>query len=136
MHPAIREIMVRDNQRELDRNVRNAYLLHGSREVAAPPVESVVLRLSCVQDDDALDRLAQLESRPAPKGQHVVAEVRGVIVAALPLGPGSALADPFRRTTHLVPLLELRASQLTTNRARWRSQAVWRTVRVAARRGG
>jgi hypothetical protein len=91
-----------------------------------------VLRLCSVHDDDALARLAQLEGRPEPQGRHVVAEVRGFVVAALPLGPGSVIADPFRPTAHLIPLLELRAKQLTSDRARPRSLAVWRSVRSRA----
>jgi len=34
------------------------------------------------------------------------------VVAALPLGGGEPLSDPFRPTAHLLPLLRLRASQL------------------------
>jgi hypothetical protein len=41
-----------------------------------------------------------------------VAEVSGEVVAALPLDGSRALADPFRRTKHLVAMLELRAQQL------------------------
>ena len=65
-----------------------------------------------MHDDAALDRLAELEGQPAPKGRFVVAEVSGTVVAALPLGCGNALSDPFRATAHLIPLLELRAKQL------------------------
>lgn len=139
MHPTFREMLLRDNQRNLQLNVRNAYLRRERRPVSAPPAESVMLRLSSVDDDDALDELAQLESRPSPNGQHVVAEIGGAIVAALPLGPGSPLADPFRPTAHLMPLLELRAKQLTDDRPRRRSLAVWRTgggsATTAKRRG-
>jgi hypothetical protein len=38
--------------------------------------------------------------------------VDGRLVAALPLAGGHMLADPFVRTAHLLPLLELRAAQL------------------------
>ncbi len=129
MHPAFREAMLRDNQRDLERKLRYAYLREEQQPAAAPPAEPVMLRLSRVQDDDVLARLAELEGRPASKGQHVVAEVGGEVVAALPLGPGSALADPFRPTAHLMPLLELRAKQLADDRPRRRPQAIWRAVR-------
>jgi hypothetical protein len=133
MHPTIRERMLRDNQRDLERKLRDAYLLREHERAAPPPTEPVLLRLSGVQDDEALARLAELEGRRAPVGQHVVAEVGGVVVAALPLGPGSALADPFRRTAHLMPLLELRAKQLADDRPRRRPLTVWRAVRGMSR---
>jgi hypothetical protein len=132
MHPAFREELLRDNKRNLDRNVRNAYRWRERQPVAGPPAEPVLLRLCSVQDDAALARLAGLEGRPEPKGRHVLAEVGGVVVAALPLGPGSVIADPFRPTAHLIPLLELRAKQLTGDRALPRSLAVWRLVRSRA----
>ena len=132
MHPAFREMMLRENQRNLDRQLRNAYLRRERQPAAARPAEPVMLRLSGVHDDDALDRLAELEGRRAPQGQHVVAEVGGVIVAALPLGPGPALADPFRPTAQLIPLLELRAKQLTDAGTRRRSLLLWRVVRSRA----
>jgi hypothetical protein len=133
MHPSFREMMLRDNQRNLDQRLRNAYLLRERQPAVGPPAEPVMLRLSCVRDDEMLDRLAVLEDRPKPKGQHVVAEVGGVVVAALPLGPGSALADPFRPTAHLIPLLELRAKQLGDDRLRRHSRAVLRAVRAWSR---
>ncbi len=129
MHPAFREMMLRDNERELVRNVHDAYLRHERRPAAATPDESVILRLSRVRDGEALDRLAALEGRPASKGTHVVAEVSGVVVAALPLDSRRALADPFRPTAHLIPLLELRAKQLAEDRPRRRPRTVWQTVR-------
>ena len=125
--------MLHEHKRNLDQKLRNAYLLREREPAAAPPAEPVMLRLSCVHDDDVLARLAVLEGRRAPKGQHVVAEVRGVVVAALPLGPGSALADPFRPTAHLIPLLELRAKQLGDDRRRRRSLPVRRLVRAWSR---
>ena len=125
--------MLRDNQRDLERKLRHAYLLREHEPAAPPSAEPVLLRLSSVRDDEALTRLAALEGRPAPKGQHVVAEVGGVVVAALPLGAGPAIADPFRRTAQLMPLLELRAKQLADDRPRRRSRAVLRAVRGLSR---
>ena len=74
---------------------------------------AIALRLCRVGDDDALARLAALEERAVPRGQFVVAEVDGRIVAALPLDGGAPLRDPFVRTAHLLRLLELRAAQIT-----------------------
>jgi hypothetical protein len=80
--------------------------------------EDVELRLCKSADDDALERLAALSERPLPAGRLVVALVRGELVAALPLAGGQALADPFRRTRHLVRLLEVRAAQLRAREPR------------------
>lgn len=63
--------------------------------------------------DTALLRLGQLEGRDVPRGPFVAAEVDGEVVAAVPLDPREpALADPFRHTSQLVRLLQLRARQL------------------------
>jgi hypothetical protein len=77
----------------------------------ATPYE-LELRLCRVSDDKALADLAALAGQPLPFGRLVVAAVDGQIVAAVPLGAGRPLADPFWRTEELVKLLELRAAQL------------------------
>jgi hypothetical protein len=75
--------------------------------------EAVALRLCTVHDDPGLERLAALEGHDTPKGRFLLAEVDGQIVAAQPLAGGPPLTDPFRATAHLLPLLQLRAKQLT-----------------------
>jgi hypothetical protein len=72
----------------------------------------VTVRFATPDDARELRRLAQLDSGPVPDGEALVAEVDGQLLAALPLGSGRALADPFRPTAGLVRLLELRESQL------------------------
>jgi hypothetical protein len=72
----------------------------------------IELRLCRADDDPALERLGALAERPVPDGRLVLAFVDGGLVAALPLAGGASISDPFVRTTHLKPLLELRASQL------------------------
>jgi hypothetical protein len=84
----------------------------GPRQAALPGPASVTMRLASPEDARALDRLAQLDSGALPAGPALVAEVDGELVAALPLGSGRPLADPFRPTAELVGLLELRAAQL------------------------
>ena len=125
--------MLRDNRREVDRALRTAHLLREADPVRAARAEPVVLRLSRVQDDMALDTLGKLEGRPVSAGPHVVAEIGREVVAALPLGRGAPLADPFRRTAHLLPLLELRARQLTGDRSRRRTRVLSAAVRVFGR---
>jgi hypothetical protein len=76
----------------------------------------VALRLSTVRDDAGLRALAALEGRTLPKGDFVVAEVDGTLVAAHPLAGGETLADPFRVSSNLLPLLRVRAEQLAETR--------------------
>ena len=125
MHPFFSETMIRVHERELDRHGRTAHTLRVARQKAAGQEPSVTIRLARPQDGEALERLAQLEGRPRAEATYVVAEVAGSVVAALPLAGGEPLADPFRRTAHLVPLLELRAKQLTSPPP-WRKKPVAR----------
>jgi hypothetical protein len=111
MHPFFSETMARSRERELDRAVRNVFRTY-EPTTAPPPKEPVLLRLTTVGDTEAIERLAALESVPVPDSRCVVAEIGGTIVAALPLRGGKVMADPFRPTAHLIPLLELRATQL------------------------
>jgi len=110
--------LIRERERELARDLERAALRREAKRRPAPS-EPVVLRLCTVNDDDCLDQLATLNGVRAPIGRYVVAEVDGVVVAALPLAGGPPLTDPFRRTAHLVPLLELRARQLDGHRSRF-----------------
>ena len=128
MHPTMGEMMLRANRRNLDRTLRKALLRQEPISPAAT-AETVVLRLSTVWDDDSLARLAELEGRTTPAGPHVVAEVGGAVVAALPLGRGPTLGDPFRPTAHLLPLLQLRAKQLraVTKRTRQEGESMYET---------
>lgn len=73
---------------------------------------SLTLRYAVAADAEALDRLAQLDSRRAPRGLVLVAEVGGELWAAISLDDHHAVADPFRPTGELVALLVERARQL------------------------
>jgi hypothetical protein len=109
IHPEFEKILAADHVEQLRRDAR---VVHGSKK--RPPVDTqdVELRLCRIADDPHLERLAELEGRPVPVGRLVVAVIRGRIVAALPLAGRHGLRDPFTRTEHLMPLLELRAAQL------------------------
>ena len=76
---------------------------------------SLTLRHAVPADAAELDRIAQLDSRRAPRGIVLVAEVGGELWAAISLDDMHAVADPFRPTGELVALLVARARQL--NRA-------------------
>jgi hypothetical protein len=72
----------------------------------------VTLRLASDADLAALDRLAQLDSRPLPQGPHLLAERDGRAEAAISLATGELVADPFRRTAELCQLLRCHAGEL------------------------
>jgi hypothetical protein len=107
IHPEFMKILAADH---LDELRRDALVVRAHRPAA--DTGDVELRLCRVADDLQLERLAELAERPLPEGRLVVAATRGEIVAALPLAGGPALRDPFAKTAHLMPLLELRAAQL------------------------
>lgn len=108
-HPEFMKILAADH---LDQLRRDARVVRGLPRRRAVDTYDVELRLCRVADDAYLDRLAELAERPLPHGRLVLAVTRGQIVAALPLTGGPALRDPFAKTAHLMPLLELRAAQL------------------------
>jgi hypothetical protein len=72
----------------------------------------VMIRRLEGDDQAAVARLAQLDSRPVPEGALLGAEVEGRLLAATSLATGESIADPFSRTGELRALLELRAAQL------------------------
>jgi hypothetical protein len=73
---------------------------------------SISLRLAGPADGPALARLATLDSARALRGPVLVAETGGDLRAALSLGDGRAVADPFAPTADLVDLLRTRAALL------------------------
>lgn len=112
MSPQLRIDLMQSQQHDLERNARHAQLVADTATETPIVGEDVALRLCTVADDPALERLAELEGRLVPSGRHLVALVDGQLVASLPLVGGAPLADPFRPTAHLMPLLRLRAAQL------------------------
>jgi hypothetical protein len=73
---------------------------------------NVLIRAARGSDGSALVRLAALDSAHAPSGDVLVAESDGDLIAALDLDTGAAIADPFRHTSDVVELLQLRAARL------------------------
>jgi hypothetical protein len=111
MHPDIMRLMADERLETLKRAAHRPQPRLTRRE---PPIDlsEIDLRLCRASDDAELERLAALSEQPLAAGRFVVALVDGRIAAALPLGPGALLADPFMPTAHLQRLLELRAAQL------------------------
>jgi hypothetical protein len=65
----------------------------------------ITIRRSSERDGAVLATLAALDSQTSPQGDALLAIVDGEAWAALPLGGGPALADPFRPSGQLVDLL-------------------------------
>jgi hypothetical protein len=75
-------------------------------------MHNVNVRRSASGDERLLAHLAELDSARPPKGPALIAEADSRILAALPLGSGRPIADPFEPTAELVALLELRRMQI------------------------
>ena len=73
---------------------------------------AITIRPAYADDESALTRLAALDSTERPPATPVLlAEVDGEVQAALSLRDGSAIADPFRPTLHILALLRTHAEQ-------------------------
>jgi len=109
----LREAVRVERQPKHERTWRNWMRRNGqTTDNTLAVLDHVTIRRSHAQDRDALERLAQLDSRRLAAGQLLVAEVAGELRAALPLNGGAAIADPFRPTAPLVSLLQMRAQQI------------------------
>ena len=73
---------------------------------------TVIIRPAIGSDGAALNRLAALDSARVPRGQLLVAESDGALVAAHAPRSGATIADPFRPTAEVVELLHLRGTLL------------------------
>jgi hypothetical protein len=94
---------------------------------------SIAIRRATAADRFVLERLAALDSAPAPSGEVLIAEVGDEAQAAIELESGATIADPFRPTVHLIELLSLRAALLhdgtaSRRRLRLRSRSAYRTA--------
>jgi hypothetical protein len=76
----------------------------------------IMVRLATPSDRIELERLAATDSATPPRGAALVALAGARFVAAVPLGSGRPIADPFAPTAEIVALLELRAEQLRGDR--------------------
>jgi hypothetical protein len=76
---------------------------------------NITVRYSAASDLSELARLAALDSASPPRGPALIAEADSRMLAALPLGSGRPIADPFEPTAEIVELLRLRAEQLKSD---------------------
>ena len=82
-----------------------------------PQPETISIRRAGDADRAALLLLAVLDDAPPLSGDVLIAHVEGEARAALELATGAAVADPFRRSAHVVELLRLRADGLRARQA-------------------
>lgn len=93
------------------REARHYRRARAASAYAPQPVRTAIqLRLSACRDE--LERLAALSDRRLRDGDWLVADLDGVPVAAVSLDDGTTLYDPFKPTSQLVSLLELRRKQV------------------------
>jgi hypothetical protein len=86
-------------------------------------MKNITARYSVASDLSELARLAALDSASPPRGPALVAEADSRMLAALPLGSGRAIADPFEPTAEILELLRLRAEQVQAREPnRWRDR--------------
>ena len=81
----------------------------------------ITVRYSVASDLSELARLAALDSATPPRGPALIAEADSRMLAALPMGSGRPIADPFEPTSEIVALLELRKAQLAADAGERRS---------------
>lgn len=86
--------------------------------------EQITLRRAGTSDAPALATLAELDSQRLPNDEFLIGEVAGEPWAALGIGSGVLVADPYRPTVQLAELLRLRARSMRSSatlphRGRW-----------------
>jgi hypothetical protein len=119
MYPMIEQELTRQAELEARRAGTRARWLHDlerSGGAKARPDYDIAIREADGGDVPELIRLAELDSRPLPGGDLLIAEAAGKIRAAVAIDEDGAIADPFVPTAEIVSLLELRASQLRRDR--------------------
>ncbi|MBK5115813.1 MAG: hypothetical protein JJE23_02725 [Thermoleophilia bacterium] len=69
--------------------------------------QTITIRPATAADAVALKRLAELDSAPSLTGEVLVAECGDEAVAAIAIGTGSVIADPFRLTAKVTSMLAI-----------------------------
>ena len=75
-------------------------------------LNELVLRADRPTDEQALRRLAALDSVRPIKGRALLAEIDGRAIAAIGIDDGKVVADPFEHTAEVVELLKVRAERV------------------------
>jgi hypothetical protein len=82
------------------------------------PANAYVIRQATIDDQDVLQRLAGLDSQRPLSGPALIGEIDGTPSAAISMADGRVVADPFKLTAHLVPVLMMRRRSLQAFAAR------------------
>jgi hypothetical protein len=69
----------------------------------------VLIRRATSADDGTIRRLAALDSARVPRGSVLIAQVNDEPRAAIEVGTGTVISDPFRPTGDLAELLTVHA---------------------------
>jgi hypothetical protein len=96
------------------------------------------IRLAGPDDARTLARLAALDTRELPRGEVLLAEIDGVPAAAIGLGDGRLVANPFQCTAEISALLRTRRDELNQTGGAGDGRRRWRPTipRRRARRAG
>jgi hypothetical protein len=73
------------------------------------PANVYLIREATNADEDALRRLAELDSQEPLRGRILIGEIEGAPAAAVSIADGRIVSDPSRATHLLVPLIGMRA---------------------------
>jgi hypothetical protein len=71
------------------------------------PKMNLTIRRATTADQFAIRRLAVLDSASPPTGEVLLGEMNGELWAAVSVGTGDAIADPFRPSGDIVELLRV-----------------------------
>lgn len=96
--------------------------------------DSITIRHAEPEDGAALRRLAARDSAEMPEGAMLVALVGDEVRAAVSVGGGEAIADPFHPTAEIVRLLTARAEQMRPGGAHRPRGGLRRLLRAVRRR--
>src|SRR5215471_3559575 len=111
MHPELVRQVALARVADFQRSARRYREARGADVRSPQPVRTAIqLRLSACREE--LERLAALSERPLHDGDWIVAEVDGVPVAAMSVDDGATVYDPFRPSSQVVSLLQLRRKQV------------------------
>jgi hypothetical protein len=105
---------------------------HMYEEVTPMTDLDLTIRMASPADAPALERLAQLDSARVPTGRVLLAEAGGAPMAAVSLDTGALVANPFKRTAHVVRVLRLRRYQVTRQGGRRPLRSLLRRPRAHA----
>ena len=105
----------------------------GEHESVYRRSDPVTIRWATPEDSRRVAVLAQLDESPVPPAPLLLAFVGDELWAAVSLGTGAAVTDPFRRSAEVAALVAARGRQLTVPGARPRRLRGLRRLAVSPR---